>query len=647
MCGITGLIHVSQRVRKLNRKVFEEMDYALKIQAHRGPDDSGCVAFDFGQRHSYPAKKALDIEKSCVADGIVGFNRLSIKDLTAEGHQPMLAINGQVILTFNGEIYNDRELRENLQCQGWHFKSKTDTEVVLNCYLAYGFREMLNKLNGMFAISIVDLRSGEIWLARDRFGIKPMYYMIRNDILVFGSELKGILAFKEFDFRLDENAFMERMIFNRPGSAVLIEGVELLEPGCAISIKYGEERVNKARYYDIDCYERESRPHYSMQKAMEELEDILSRAIARQMVSDVKVGCQLSGGVDSTLVSYFAGKNRYGKIEDAISVVDAKGMSAEEPYIDYVGEKLGLQVHKTTLAESYFLEHYERMIWHNDAPVYQPYFICFLKLAEEARNHVTVLLSGEGADEVAGGYPRFAAGVYQPFIQKTGEGGILRRYSDYAEYAVMADQTIRNPCLQDVSSCEKVIQNQLSVFQRFHGSNLTKHLKYEIYERLPEGLLRQDKMTMACSIENRVPLLDNEVVDFLMRIPEEMLVRFMNASPIGLSENPLDWVTGKSILKEVVSKHLGWDFAYRKKEIMTLDKRAMLTSVGFQEYFYDYNLPSMKKRGLLNAECVEQLYSRLKEISNLEFTCLWRAISMETWCQIFLDRRGFADGGAC
>ncbi|MDE5803267.1 MAG: asparagine synthase (glutamine-hydrolyzing) [Lachnospiraceae bacterium] len=637
MCGIAGLININASAERLGKEELEDIDSAVKVQKHRGPDDTGVCALNFKTKKSYAAAGAAEIDLKNEIDGVIGFNRLSIKDLSIEGHQPMTALDGRVILAFNGEIYNDVELREELINIGYRFRSSSDTEVIMNLYLEYGFESMIPRLNGMFAIVIADLRYGTVWIARDRFGIKPLYYTIYLNRIAFASELKSIIQFRDFERRLDMDAFNARLIFSRPSEKVLLKDVELVEPGQAIRITYDAD-IKKWKFYNINQYEREEEKYKSIAEAMEATEAVITSAVSRQMVSDVKVGCQLSGGIDSTLVSYFANQNKGANLNDAVSIIDEKGVIGEEQYIDYVGSRLSLDLHKFTIEEDYFLNNYERMIWHNDAPVYQPFFVCFLKLAERAKDYVTVLLSGEGSDETAGGYTRFATGVYQPFLKKMGGSGNLKSYDSYAHYAVMTDQTITNLVSEGYNGLERLIGEQVDLFNSFTGSDFTKHLKFEITERLPEALLRQDKMTMASSIENRVPLLDNEVVDHVMRLPEDMLVRFASCSPLNLSDNPLEWVQGKYIYKEIVANKFGTDFAYRKKQIMALDKRTMVTSEGFRNYFYDVIYPNMRNRGLLNADKIKNSFENARLITNAEFTSMWRAIALETWCQLFLGQ---------
>lgn len=633
MCGIVGIFNINNRAKKLDRKNFADLKKALNVQKHRGPDDNGITAFCFDTRNSSTIESDYDIRYDY--DGIIGFNRLSIKDLSINGHQPMSGLNGQVILAFNGEIYNDTELRNHLLEKGYKFKSCTDTEVILNLYIEYGFEKMIAKLNGMFAILIVDLRNGVVYAARDRFGIKPLYYAICSHRIIFVSELKSIIQFRDFERELDDEGFYNRIIFSRVSDSVLLKNGELVKPGQLVCFQYGGH-LKKQEYFNINQYERLPNDEAEETSVLRKLEETLYNAISRQLKCDVRVGCQLSGGIDSTIITHLAKSCNPDNVEEAISIVGSYG--SEDEYIDRVGNSLGLSVHKSELTDEYFVSNYEKVIWHNDAPVYQPYFICFYKLAETARNNANlkVLLSGEGADEIAGGYGRFAAGVYQPLIQ--GGYGAIKSYKSYAEYAVMSDSTITKTEVFNWDGYDNAIQKQIDIFNNFSGSNFMRHLKFEIAQRLPEALLRQDKMCMAHSIENRVPFLDNEVVDILLKIPEKYLIQFAGKSPFEVSDDPFAWVQGKAILKVLVSSWYGRDFAYRKKQIMTFDRRKLIQSKRFKEYVYSVVFPGMRSRGLMSEQMVRNLYDHASQISNQEFNVMWRAISSETWCQIFLDR---------
>lgn len=608
----------------------------MDVQRHRGPDDQGTVAFRFDGtvREADTADKLYNEENY---DGLFGFNRLSIKDLSIEGHQPMLSDNKKIIIVFNGEIYNDEELREELKVRGYKFRSMSDTEVILKMYEEYGFEKMIRRLNGMFAIVIMDLRTNILYMARDRFGIKPLYYADIEGTIYFASELKSIIQFKSFAKEIDPDAFNARIVFSRPSDRVLLKNVNMLDPGCALIIPVGDHG-RKWKFWDIDDYERQN-IYKNIDEAMDALDGILAKAVARQVVSDVKVGCQVSGGIDSTLVSYYANKAGVSNLNDGVSIVDdTKTGGIEEHYIDMVGNSLELSLHKFRMDEQFFIDNYERAAWCNDAPIYKPFFLSFYLLAKEAKNYVTVLMSGEGSDETAGGYGRFAAGVYQPFLSRLNiHTGALKSYDDYAAYEVLSDSTVMGFTLKGYDNTEDLIQREVDNFNKFKGSNFTKHLKYETMYRLPESCMRQDKMTMAASIENRVPLLDNEVVDFIMELPESMLLHFKKGSPLEMGDNPFEWVEGKYIYKELLARKFGYDFVYRKKGIMVFDEKTLLTCKGFKTLFYDKIYPSMKKRDLIDYEYIEKLYNNLVHLNKNEFNLMWRVIGLETWCEQFID----------
>lgn len=636
MSAITGLLNIKGG-EPFDHQTMHDMYAAVEVQKHRGPDEQGVCAFGYKKQKSYVASDALGLRLDKPMDGIIGYNGLNTRGISTSTRQPLTALDGKVILAYDGKIFNGKELKNDLLARGYTIYNTSDAEIIMMLYLEFGFDDMVRRLNGTFAMVLVDLREGRTFIAGDRFGAKPLYYTFYNGRFAFASELKGIIQLSDFERKIDMNAFNARLVFARPGSKVLLEGVFLLKPGQIITISSDGE-TKTWQYFNLDVYNRDNTRFKSIDEAIEVADKILGDTVLRQLKTGAKVGIQLSGGIDSTLVAHYAKKLGLDNFTEAVAIVDGTGDLGEEKYIDYVGNSLNLNVHKFTMTPDYFLRNCERMVWHNDAPVYKPYFVCFMKLGELAKDYVSVLFCGEGSDEIAGGYSRFAAGVYWPFIAKMGlAGGNVKSYDSYARYAAMAGETITDLLSNDWTSADELIQERVDLFSSFKGSDLTKHLKFEIVECLPEASLRQDKMTMASSIENRVPLLDNEFVDFVMQLPEDMLVRFVNHSPVNLSSNPFEWVQGKYIFKEMVAKQFGHDFAYRKKMIMNLDERTMITSNGFKEYYYDAIYPRMKSRGIIDANRLNTWFANAGTISNKEFTSMWRAISLEIWCQLFMD----------
>lgn len=639
MCGITGVIKTGNSCNPVDKNMMLDLASAMRVQKHRGPDDEGVCIFNFQEKTSKFRQSASDFCPTTKIDGALGFNRLSIKDLSATGRQPMSAINGQVIITFNGEIYNDNEIRDDLKKSGYTFEGTSDTEVILYLYLESGFNKMITLLNGMFAIVIVDLRKGLTFMARDRYGIKPLYYTFSKNTILFASEIKGLTQFRIVSKELDLNSFFARLAFSRPSDKIMLAGVNILQPGHYLVIsESGGHKLEK--YYCINDYNRRNSLSMDIDEALEETEMLLNKILKRQMVSDVNIGLQLSGGVDSSIVSYFARHNAKNNSLDALSIIDHTGQDGEEEYIDHVISALGIKSKKFTLTPDYFAENYERMIWHNDSPTYSQYFSCHFYLAERAKKFISVFLSGEGADELAGGYNRFSSGFYHELIKKINPyKSSIRKYDTYAEYAVMSDSTSAYLFSENTELFSNLLQNQINTFNNFSGSNLTKQIKFEISQRLPEGLMRQDKMNMAHSIENRVPFLDNEFVDFIMQLPEDLLLRFNGFSPTTLSENPFDWINGKFLIKELCARKFGYDFSFRKKHVMSLDRRNMLKGKKFSEIYEDKIHPGIKSRGIIDSKIIDNLYKNIDSITEEQLVCMWRAMTSETWCQLFLDTR--------
>ena len=341
-----------------------------------------------------------------IMKAVLGFNRLSILDLSVNGHQPMASPDEKVLLTMNGEIYNAFDYKKELTDWGYRFKSTTDTEIVLALYLKYGFRGMIDRLNGMFAIVIADLREGRLYIVRDRFGIKPMYYHSSPDILAFSSELKSFRYLENFKFQLDESQLSEFMIFRNNVKGTLFKGIHSLEPGHFLSFSH-DEGLKKERYFNINDYSRNNKLETNLDSTGKELEQCLGISVNSQLMSDVKLGCQLSGGVDSSLVTWLANKNSDKGQFESVSIVFDDPRFSEEKYIDQVAEQLKIDAHKFDLSPSYYLRNIEKATWNFEAPINHPNTIGIYLLSQRAKEYVTVLLSGEGADEVFGGYSRF------------------------------------------------------------------------------------------------------------------------------------------------------------------------------------------------------------------------------------------------
>ncbi len=638
MSGLVGMLNLNSGIDPISSVNVLDLDKAVSLQKHRGPDGTGACAYVFEDSgEAYYASAASALADGRKFDGIIGFNRFVSRRCSVPVSQPYISRDGKYIVAFDGELFNRSELCALLNGTDDAPVSDSDEELVLNLYLRYGINDALARLNGMFALAIIDLGSRLAYIARDRMGIKPLYYSLYRGQLLFASEVKCFTAFSQFERELDRSAFNARLIFSRPSDKVLLKDVLMVSPGQYIAARY-DGMTERCDYFDINSYERDA-GYSSIKDALADFTDIFEDAVRRQLEFDVPFTTQVSGGIDSTLVNYYVKKIKGESHNSGISIIDGTGDAGEEYWIDRVADELGLQLHKYQLDDAFFMEHYLDLVWYNDAPLYKPYFTSFFKMAHSAKDMARIMLSGEGADETAGGYGRFAAGAFQPFFTQRGiSGNGIKTYPGFAEYEVHSDSTMTGFTIMDYDNTEELIAEQVAVFSSFTGSNFEKQLKYETRCRLPESFMRQEKMASANSVQIRVPLVDNKVYDFIATLPEKMLLAFSSDSPIGLSDNPFEWIQGKYILKELCAEKMGRDFAYRNKRIIVFDERNIIKSEAFRTMFYEKILPSMKKRQLVDAQKVEEWYRNIPVISQSDFNMMWRAIGLENWCQLFLDK---------
>lgn len=633
MSAISGLLSLNKN--KIPYEAVLQFHDVMAVQKHRGPDKTQFCAFTF-DKEVLVTDDVKQVNPNASTMGVFGHNLLKVNDSTS-APQPFCSKDKRVGIAYDGHIVNTQEMKGELSALGYSFETQDDAEVLLYAYLEFGIEKMAKMLNGVFVFSVFDLNKNVFHVVCDRYGAKPLYYTQFDNKFLFASELKGIIQIESFDRKLDEDACNARLIFARTGSRVLLKDVALLQPSEILTITAGN--ITSANYFDWDAYERNDNMFKNTADAIAATEELLDKVVARQ-VEKKRMGIQLSGGIDSTLIAHFAKKKEKDNFTEAVGIVDGTGDLGEEYYIKYVANKLGLNLHKFQMTPDFFFDNYEKMVWHNDAPVYRPYFSCFMRLGQLAKANADVLFCGEGADELTGGYSRFAGGALVPFLSKLNiTSSSVKSYREYAEYAVMAGETITNFTTLGYDNVDGLLQERMAIYNGFKGSNLTKHLKFEIRECLPEASLRQDKMTMSSSIQNRAPFLDNDLVDLFMTMKEDYLVRFVDHSPLNLGENPFTWMQGKWILKEIVAKYYGHDFAYRKKMIMNLDERSMVTDPTFVEYAHDQVFKGMKDRGLFDADKVQNWFDNAKTISSQEFTSMWKAVSTETWCQLFLDKK--------
>jgi len=587
MCGIAGFTNLDGA--PADPGVLAAMTDLVR---HRGPDARGTLRMSL---------------RGGAADTALGFHRLSILDVSARGHQPMASADGSIALLFNGEIYNACNYKPGLERSGYRFKSATDTEVILALYERHGLDGMLERLEGMFAIVIADARRGEVHLIRDHFGIKPLYWTQCGKTVLFASEAKAFRAHPDFHAEIDPAQVDELLAFRYiAGEASLLRGVRHVRPGQRVMIT--PDGVRERRYWSIPDYSDKLR--LSREAAVDRLDDVLRRGVRSQLRSDVALGCQLSGGIDSSVVAMMA-RSQPDAGPDAFSIVFDDAKFSEERWISEAVGRARAASHRFAFDEGAFMDALDAASWHMDQPISHPNALALWMLAERSRTHVTVLLSGEGADELFGGYARFADVQPDTFIRAT-------QFHSDARLAKLRPEADLGPALD----------KRRALFLEGQADPLSNCLKYDMQTHLVDLLVRQDKMMMAHGVENRVPFLDRRVVDFARALPAEHLVG--PSLPTGTPT--------KVVVKDLARRTFGAAFVDRRKSRFSLPLGQYFRSARFVTLMEERLLPGMASRGLVDVTVVRRWWRRaLSAPSTTE--SFWIPVSLELWAQQFIDKR--------
>lgn len=521
MCGIAGFL--STGATRPGEGVLRAMGDAL---AHRGPDASGT--------HLSP-------------DGRVGLShrRLSILDLSPAGAQPMFSSDGSLVLSFNGEVYNFREIRSELEGKGHAFRGGSDTEVMLAAFREWGVDAAVSRFIGMFAFSLWDARARKLYLVRDRLGIKPLYLARLPGMLLFASELKALLAYRDFPREVDRSALQYFLEFQYvPGPHAIYRNVEKVLPGHIIEIGV-DGAIEDRTYWDLFDYWRraEGRPRTEGEYE-EELSALLDSSIRYRMISDVPLGAFLSGGIDSSLVIALMQKTASGPVK-TFSIGFRESGYDESPHARAVAGHLGTDHHEKICTPREAQALVRRIPDAYDEPFADSSAIPTMLVSEFTRQHVTVSLSGDGGDELFCGYPRYAW-VRQGNVVR-GIPGFLRRplcsllsrvpihkvqrgaesvlYDDPAEMYFHTVGIFERKRLGEIVP-EVVDDSHLSYFRTFRdprsGGIVERAMATDITTYLVDDILTKvDRASMEYSLEARVPLLDHRIVEFAARLPME------------------------------------------------------------------------------------------------------------------------------
>lgn len=611
MCGIVGI--VSYKQLPIEEKRLRQMMHAIK---HRGPDDEGVF----------------------VRDNVgLGHVRLSILDLSTAGHQPMQDETGRYTIVLNGEIYNYIELRGQLEESGITFVSNSDTEVLLKGYIYYG-REVLDKLNGMFAFAIYDEERKELFVARDRFGVKPFYYYQSSDEFVFASEIPAILAVYGKKNKANEAMVFDYLAFNRTDQTedTFFEGVKKLQHGHYLVIQ--ENTLSVSCWYDL----REHVYGKHLQSDENEFRELLEEAVRIRMRSDVPVGVCLSGGLDSSsIVSIVSERLGYQDVNTFSAVYESKYRADESKYIKLYKDKLK-NMHFTFPTSQSLLEDMESFIGCHAEPVpstgpYAQY--CTMRLASQ---HVTVTLDGQGADEELGGYHYFYGLYYKSLLKRLKLITLTKEIANYItiHHSLYALKTFayfllpkkmrvkvrvneRGYLVPEFASkyAESVIADNLYGSKSMQDA-LVNHFEYKL-----EHLLKwDDRNSMMFSVESRTPFLDYRLVEYLLEVEDSAKIK--------------DGYT-KSLLRRSLKGLLPEEIRLRR------DKTGFATpeDVWFaQKAFKDLiesilDSDSFRNRGIIDPEKARRLYDKHCEGRILISKDIWKWINLEIWYRKFIDER--------
>ncbi len=628
MCGINGIAFSPNS----GRHVEESRLVAMRdILHHRGPDDRGIFI-----------------------DGNIGLGhrRLSIVDV-AHGAQPMFNGDRSCAIVYNGEVYNHADHREDLESRGYKFQNRSDTETILHLYEAHG-RDCVEYLRGMFAFAIWDRNKNELFIARDRFGVKPLYYVHDSEgNLFFASEIKSLLAVEAVKPEINFNALPDQFAnHGTSGDETLFHGVKRLMPGHTLTWKDG--KIDIREFWDLS-FEPKHEPRTDAEY-VEEWRDLFRESVELRLMADVPLGMFLSGGIDSSAIAAMMSTMVTEPIK-TFSVGFREREANELEYARLVAKKFGTDHHEITIRPEQFFEALPNLVWHEDEPIGFIASVPLYFVSKLAQEHVKVVLTGEGADETLAGYGRYAkavkllaygekyASVTPGFLRDAVRGGVATLPASMSRKLgrtfLSRESDIENLFFDNFSVFSKSMQSQLftrETREKVENTDpyflqnawldkcdardvLDKLLYADTKTYLHELLMKQDQMSMAASIESRVPFLDHKLVEFTARMPRDMKLR---------------GGTTKWILREAMQGIL-------PAEILDRPKMGFPVPIGgwfrgqFKHIVDEYVLGSRAmERGIFDADFIRKIVAEHNAGENHDER-IWSLLNFEIWQRRFID----------
>lgn len=617
MCGITGVA----AFKGSPHPTLEQLKTMCDSIFHRGPDQDGMH----------------------IQDGVaLGMRRLSIIDLSG-GRQPIFNQDRTILTVFNGEIYNFRELRSKLESKGYTFATKTDTEVIVYAYEEYGI-EFPKYLNGMFAIALHDTVQKKLYLVRDHLGIKPLYYAFNQNNLVWGSEIKAILASGRVEKTLDLDALGEYLAWEYvPGKATLFKEIRQLEPGQLLEIDLENPRCEPQTYWDIPTTKE---IELSDEEWADKVEAQLRKSVTMQLVSDVPLGAFLSGGVDSSLTVALMGKAQ------TYSIGFDDPSYNELQWSEKVAAHLGVE-HINEVIQPNVVELFEHLMYFLDDPIGDFSIFPTYLVSRLARKYVTVSLSGDGGDELFGGYETYLAdekaqqyqkipaifrkNLIEPFIkslrpqpQKKGLVNKAKRFIEglenpvdlsHARWRIFAGDTVRSQLFTAEANQELVTPSASHIIDLFNKAGdrqpQNRSMYVDVKSYLSDDILvKVDRMSMAVSLESRVPYLDPDLVELAFQIPERLKV------------TPGET---KVLLKSIAARHVPAECVYRPKEGFSIPIKNWLCNEFrplMEELLSDQ---AIREQGIFQVNTIKRLKQEHLAGTANHSHILWSLIVFQSW----------------
>lgn len=624
MCGITGFCDFNRKLTK------DDLHRSNETLHHRGPDSGSIALFETGN-----------------ANIGFGHRRLSIMDVSSNGNQPMYSDDESVVIILNGEIYNFKEIREELRAAGHSFHSDSDTEVVLKAYQQYGIGSV-SKFIGMFAYSIYDKKKQELYLLRDRVGVKPLYYFNKNGYLLFGSELKALCAYPGFVKEINSQAvtlFFKYGYIRAPHT--IFKDTYKIQPGHYIKIDLVRKNVEQHKYWDVVDYYNQPKLKISETEALEETERLFESAFQYRMVSDVPVGVFLSGGYDSSLVASILQKNSTQKIKTFTIGFNEKRWD-EAPFAKQIAAHIGTDHHEYYCTSKEAQDIFPQLADIYDEPFGDSSGIPTTLVSQFARKQVTVSLSADGGDEIFAGYVKYHHLVkINNYIHKTpkvildtakllsnasirvipalkkvhkvqrvaemlnkyekeGISDIYNRHFNHREIAGLLNHYDENIGLLDDISVLNGDSNSVDQFL-YHD--------YRTY-MVDDILTKVDRATMSVALEGREPLLDHRIIEFVSRLPAEF--KYRNGET-------------KYLLKKIVHKYIPREIMDRPKAGFTFPVNEWFTTDLKEQLMYYVNEEQLKKHDFINvkkAMAIREAFLAGDERQNIP---IWLLLMFQMW----------------